>query len=178
MPLKTVSEKERRAIFTQVASEIGIRPDMIEKDYWVSWVLNRIFEHEKLKKILLFKGGTSLSKAFLADESYFFCELERIMDGAEQCGCHTLATTTWLNSNPRFLALFPGEWTDNLGEPSEELQNNLGFHGQFVMADGSLNLKAADYFLEHGKLKYRPRASYCSFANVRQHIRERRNANG
>ena len=66
MPLKTVSEKERRAIFTQVASEIGIRPDMIEKDYWVSWVLNRIFEHEKLKKILLFKGGTSLSKAFHA----------------------------------------------------------------------------------------------------------------
>lgn len=66
MPLKTVSENERRAIFTQVASEIGIRPDMIEKDYWVSWVLNKIFEHEKLKTILLFKGGTSLSKAFQA----------------------------------------------------------------------------------------------------------------
>lgn len=39
-------------------------------------------------------------------------------------------------------------------------------------------LKAADYFLEHGKLKYRPRASCCSFANVRQHIRERRGSNG
>ena len=31
MPSKTISENERRAIFTQVASEIGIRPDMIEK---------------------------------------------------------------------------------------------------------------------------------------------------
>ena len=30
MPLKTVSENERRAIFTQIASEIGIRPDMID----------------------------------------------------------------------------------------------------------------------------------------------------
>lgn len=85
MPLKTVSENERRAIFTQVASEIGIRPDMIEKDYWVSWVLNRIFEHEKLKTILLFKGGTSLSKAFQAINR-FSEDIDLLLDLHEVAG--------------------------------------------------------------------------------------------
>ena len=85
MPLKTVSENERRAIFTQVASEIGIRPDMIEKDYWVSWVLNKIFEHEKLKTILLFKGGTSLSKAFQAINR-FSEDIDLLLDLHEVAG--------------------------------------------------------------------------------------------
>lgn len=62
--LKTVSITERRAVFTKVADDIGIRVDMIEKDYWVSWVLNQLFFDPKTASILLFKGGTSLSKAY------------------------------------------------------------------------------------------------------------------
>ena len=64
MELHDASDAERRAVFIEAAAEIGIRQDMIEKDFWVSWVLNRIFRDERLARIFLFKGGTSLSKAF------------------------------------------------------------------------------------------------------------------
>ena len=64
MNLYDASETERRAVFVETAANIGIRQDMIEKDFWVSWVLNRLFGDEKLAKSFLFKGGTSLSKSF------------------------------------------------------------------------------------------------------------------
>lgn len=113
-------------------------------------------------------------KSFLADEAYFLGELERIMNESEKLGCDTLYTTTWLNSNQKFLQLMPEEWNNNLGEPLYEMYNNLGTNGQFVTASVGLNKSAAAYFLEHGKLKYPRRASSCSFANLRKHIQERR----
>ena len=64
MKLHDAPDNERRAVFIEAAAVIGIRQDMIEKDFWVSWVLNRMFGDERLAKIFLFKGGTSLSKAF------------------------------------------------------------------------------------------------------------------
>lgn len=71
--LKTVSITERRAVFTKVADDIGIRVDMIEKDYWVSWVLNQLFFDPKTASILLFKGGTSLSKAYNGSLRVMLC---------------------------------------------------------------------------------------------------------
>ena len=64
MNLYDAPDVERRAVFVEAAAKIGIRQDMIEKDFWVSWVLNRMFNDEELARIFLFKGGTSLSKAF------------------------------------------------------------------------------------------------------------------
>lgn len=44
--------------------------EIIEKDYWVVWVLKRLFSLEKMKPYLTFKGGTSLSKVYgLIDRS-------------------------------------------------------------------------------------------------------------
>lgn len=57
-------KKQRQALFNDVAEKSGITPYIIEKDFWVSWVLNRLFADEYLCRILCFKGGTSLSKAF------------------------------------------------------------------------------------------------------------------
>lgn len=37
---------------------------VVEKDFWVCWTLKQLFEHPKLSKQLIFKGGTSLSKVF------------------------------------------------------------------------------------------------------------------
>jgi len=37
---------------------------VVEKDFWVCWTLKRLFEHSDLSKLLIFKGGTSLSKVF------------------------------------------------------------------------------------------------------------------
>ncbi|NTV73167.1 MAG: nucleotidyl transferase AbiEii/AbiGii toxin family protein [Holophaga sp.] len=57
---------ERRLILEQVAAKRGILPVIIEKDFWVCWVLHRIFETPEMGPDVVFKGGTSLSKVFNA----------------------------------------------------------------------------------------------------------------
>ncbi len=61
MKLHDAPEAERRAVFIEAAARIGIRQDMIEKDFWVAWVLNRLFGDEEIAKIFLFKGGASIT---------------------------------------------------------------------------------------------------------------------
>jgi predicted nucleotidyltransferase component of viral defense system len=58
------SPDERSGLFTQTAANMGITPALVEKDFWVSWVLKRLYQHDELARLLLFKGGTSLSKAY------------------------------------------------------------------------------------------------------------------
>jgi hypothetical protein len=55
--------KDREALFNQTASVKGISPEIVEKDFWVCWTLNRVFQLQGLPR-LIFKGGTSLSKGF------------------------------------------------------------------------------------------------------------------
>lgn len=58
------SVDERRMLFSDVCRKLQQIPEaMIEKDFWVCYVLEHIFSDEQLSKILCFKGGTSLSKA-------------------------------------------------------------------------------------------------------------------
>jgi len=55
---------ERRLIIEQVAARCGILPVIVEKDFWVCWILGRIFQCPAMAPGVLFKGGTSLSKVF------------------------------------------------------------------------------------------------------------------
>ena len=59
------SVDERIAVLTKahLASGKKVAHAMLEKDIWVTYVLERIFADGELSKILRFKGGTSLSKA-------------------------------------------------------------------------------------------------------------------
>jgi hypothetical protein len=60
-----LSAPQRQELFAQTAKKRGIgSASIIEKDFWVCWVLKQIFSHPELKDKLLFKGGTSLSKVF------------------------------------------------------------------------------------------------------------------
>ena len=45
-------------------------PAIIEKDFWVCWALHRIYTVMKFQPELIFKGGTSLSKAYNAIERF------------------------------------------------------------------------------------------------------------
>ena len=57
--------KDERELFFRTAAEtLKISFDIIEKDYWVVWTLERLFSLEDLKTHLTFKGGTSLSKVY------------------------------------------------------------------------------------------------------------------
>lgn len=56
---------DERAHFFKTAAEIKkMRFAIIEKDYWVVWILERLFSLDKVKSHLTFKGGTSLSKVY------------------------------------------------------------------------------------------------------------------
>ncbi len=54
---------EQNDLILRTASKLSISPLLIEKDFWVSWLLNTIFQSDFAKEIT-FKGGTSLSKCY------------------------------------------------------------------------------------------------------------------
>lgn len=58
-----LSESDRRDVINQVSAKTGLLPTAIEKDWWVSIALNAIYKLE-YADYLVFKGGTSLSKAY------------------------------------------------------------------------------------------------------------------
>ena len=45
-------------------------PLIVEKDFWVCWALRRLFEVIRYRPHLIFKGGTSLSKAYNVIERF------------------------------------------------------------------------------------------------------------
>jgi hypothetical protein len=57
---------ERTELFAETAARKGIADAIVEKDFWVCWMLQQLFSIDTLKGRLLFKGGTSLSKVFHA----------------------------------------------------------------------------------------------------------------
>ena len=58
------SVEERQELFSATAQRMHTKPAIVEKDFWVVWTLEKIFLDDRLNKILMFKGGTSLSKVF------------------------------------------------------------------------------------------------------------------
>jgi hypothetical protein len=59
----TLPEGERRLYIEQAAIRRNLSPVIMEKDFWVCWLLGILFESE-FASHLVFKGGTSLSKVF------------------------------------------------------------------------------------------------------------------
>ena len=54
---------QRMELFRQTAAQRGMTEQIVEKDFWVCWVLKQLFE-SPLKNRIIFKGGTSLSKVY------------------------------------------------------------------------------------------------------------------
>jgi hypothetical protein len=54
----------RAGLFTTTAERLGTTPQNTEKDFWVCWALDALFNGRTSGPRLLFKGGTSLSKGF------------------------------------------------------------------------------------------------------------------
>jgi predicted nucleotidyltransferase component of viral defense system len=59
----------KKIIITQVANNLGLPPYAVEKDWWVTLALKATFELP-VGKYLVFKGGTSLSKAWQLIERF------------------------------------------------------------------------------------------------------------
>lgn len=54
----------RNDLFRETARAMKTTPAIVEKDFWVVWTLDKVFGDAALRRVLKFKGGTSLSKAF------------------------------------------------------------------------------------------------------------------
>ena len=99
------------------------------------------------------------------------CFMELMDRSEKEHGYDTLTTGTWLNDTPRWLALFPEEWTANLTPRGDGSTWHFGYWGQMVTARGTFNEKAGLYSREYGKLRYESRGSHCSFAAMREHLK-------
>lgn len=60
----TKESSERAAIIELGVSETGLSEAVLEKDLWVCYLLDYLFHRSEFKDSIIFKGGTSLSKAF------------------------------------------------------------------------------------------------------------------
>lgn len=60
----SADQDTRAGLFTTTALRLGTTPQNVEKDFWVCWTLDALFNGLSGGPRLLFKGGTSLSKGF------------------------------------------------------------------------------------------------------------------
>ena len=67
--LAQANPSERSAYFRAAAADLQLLPTIVEKDFWVCWLLGTIFTYSDAKHFT-FKGGTSLSKAFKAIDRF------------------------------------------------------------------------------------------------------------
>lgn len=81
---------ERSALFAETAARMKTTPAVAEKDFWVTWVLDRLFSDDELARQLMFKGGTSLSKVYRLIER-FSEDIDLILDWRALSGEDPLA---------------------------------------------------------------------------------------
>ena len=62
--IANLPKQQRSELFSETVTLMKTTNAIVEKDFWVVWTLNKIFSDDRLNKILMFKGGTSLSKVF------------------------------------------------------------------------------------------------------------------
>jgi hypothetical protein len=60
----SLDAKDKRAYFEVAAANLNIMPQLVEKDFWVCWILKVLFSLPEVGSHLTFKGGTSLSKCY------------------------------------------------------------------------------------------------------------------
>lgn len=60
----TLPKQQRADFFNRYEEKTKVHPVISEKDFWVCWLLGRIFTDADLARECVFKGGTSLSMVF------------------------------------------------------------------------------------------------------------------
>ena len=65
------SDTDREVLFGNAAERAGIsNPAIVEKDFWVCFMLDYLFHKSPWPRSFIFKGGTSLSKAYHAGPTH------------------------------------------------------------------------------------------------------------
>jgi hypothetical protein len=64
-----LSDSQRKSVFESIAHKVGLPAQIIEKDFWVTAILQAVFALP-VAEHLIFKGGTSLSKGWKLIERF------------------------------------------------------------------------------------------------------------
>lgn len=59
-----LNKEDKIVLFTNTGTKRSMHPSIIEKDFWVCYILDYLFHRSPWKGAFIFKGGTSLSKAY------------------------------------------------------------------------------------------------------------------
>jgi hypothetical protein len=62
--IELLPQDERELFFRTAADVQNMSFEIIEKDFWVVWILERLFSLKNVKSFTHFKGGISLSKVY------------------------------------------------------------------------------------------------------------------
>lgn len=74
-----LSENELKELFQATSAKIKLREEIVEKDFWVCFLLDHLFNDSVFRDFFVFKGGTSLSKAYHVIER-FSEDIDLILD--------------------------------------------------------------------------------------------------
>lgn len=64
------SKEEQKLVFENTSERLGVSSGIVEKDFWVCYILDYLFNHFEYKNSIYFKGGTSLSKVYQLIERF------------------------------------------------------------------------------------------------------------
>ncbi len=59
-----IDKERQRLIFNQAGAQLNLVEVAVEKDFWVCWTLEKLFQLPQWGNNITFKGGTSLSKCW------------------------------------------------------------------------------------------------------------------
>ncbi|MEX0324006.1 MAG: nucleotidyl transferase AbiEii/AbiGii toxin family protein [Puniceicoccaceae bacterium] len=66
----SMPDERRRLVCEQTGAQTGLFDSSVEKDFWVCWILEKLFSLPDIGNGLTFKGGTSLSKGWKLIERF------------------------------------------------------------------------------------------------------------
>ncbi|MGI5925000.1 MAG: hypothetical protein ACOX9E_13725 [Lentisphaeria bacterium] len=110
-------------------------------------------------------------RSIFDDPKYLPGCFQRLLDIVEKVyGATHIGTHSWLNANPKWLALFPQEWSDSLTELEEDVLWNYSFWGQFITRRGTFNFKFGNILRDTGRFPYLPCCARCSIKAMREKL--------
>lgn len=111
-------------------------------------------------------ANAAYPRSFFEDQALVKASFAYLIQRTRETESEIIFTTTWLNSLPKWNALFPSQWRDNLGPAILEVGPHLGCWGQFISSRQALNRRTAAELLRSGRFPYPMRFSWCRRQDV------------
>jgi hypothetical protein len=106
------------------------------------------------KKVELHFENALYPDSFLSDKKFFYRKLKEAAIDLKGKGVEIVYSGSWLNSYDKFLDLLPPNWRQSRRVVVKDIEFHLGFWGQFLRSNETLNKRAITYLRENGSVMY------------------------